>query len=58
MSKIQKKKITRQSVILKDRKQFKDGQSLINSILEKKFEIKTNKNTKDDCDSCGEQCFD
>ena len=58
MSKIQKKEITRQSVVSNDRKLFKDDQSLINSVLAKKFGKKNKKQTKDDCDSCGEQCFD
>lgn len=32
--------------------------AVIDSVLDKKFNKKVNRNSKDDCDSCGEQCFD
>jgi hypothetical protein len=33
-------------------------QNLINRLLDKKFGKTGKKITKDDCDSCGEKCFD
>lgn len=61
MNKVQKRSITWEFILTRDKKLYKTKEALINSILNRKFGKKGKRLLKDTCDdgdACGERCFD
>ena len=43
---------------LSDLKKSSDLRYIVGRVLDRKFNSQRNSKAKDDCDSCGEKCFD